>query len=132
MTVEIIRLHEAFGAELRGVDLSEPLDADDFAAVHRAHLDYGIVLFRDQHLTPGQHKAFSLRFGPAEIHVVSWYRLPGHPELIVVSNKKSSLTPTMCSLQSPKAMGCSLGSFDRMVPSPSLVAKVPTNYCELI
>jgi taurine dioxygenase len=90
MTLEIVPLHQVFGAEVRGVDLSKPLDADDFATVHRAHLDHGIVLFRDQHLTPDQHKAFSLRFGPAEIHVVSWYRLPDHPEIIVVSNKKSA------------------------------------------
>ncbi len=58
--------------------------------MHRAHLDHGLLLFRDQDLTPEQHKAFSLRFGAPEIHVVSWYRLPGHPEIIVVSNKKDA------------------------------------------
>lgn len=90
MTIEVHPLHEALGAEVRGVDLSRDIAPEDFKAIHRAHLDHGILLFRDQDLTPEQHKGFSLRFGPPEIHVVSWYRLPGHPEIIVVSNKKDA------------------------------------------
>ncbi len=88
MTIEVHKVHDALSAEIKGVDLSQDLDDETFAAIHRAHLDHGVLLFRDQDLTPEQHKAFSLRFGPPEIHVVSWYRLPGHPEIIVVSNKK--------------------------------------------
>ena len=90
MTIEVHPLHDALGAEVRGVDLSRDIAPEDFKAIHRAHLDHGILLFRDQDLTPEQHKGFSLRFGPPEIHVVSWYRLPGHPEIIVVSNKKGA------------------------------------------
>ncbi|NQV80213.1 MAG: TauD/TfdA family dioxygenase [Alphaproteobacteria bacterium] len=90
MTIEIRPLHDAFGAEVIGVDLSQSLSPEEFATVHRAHLDHGIILFRDQALTPEQHKAFSRRFGRPEIHVVSWYRLPDHPEIIVVSNKKDA------------------------------------------
>ena len=90
MTIEVHPLHDALGAEVRGVDLSRDIAPEDFKAIHRAHLDHGILLFRDQDLTPEQHKGFSLRFGPPEIHVVSWYRLPGHPEIIVVSNKKDA------------------------------------------
>jgi taurine dioxygenase len=90
MTIEVYPLHDALGAEVRGVDLSRDIAPEDFKAIHRAHLDHGILLFRDQDLTPEQHKGFSLRFGPPEIHVVSWYRLPGHPEIIVVSNKKGA------------------------------------------
>lgn len=90
MSMEVRPIHQAFGAEVRGVDLSKSLDDETFKAVHRAHLDHGLLLFRDQDLTPEQHKAFSLRFGAPEIHVVSWYRLPGHPEIIVVSNKKDA------------------------------------------
>ena len=90
MTIEVHPLHDALGAEVRGVDLSRDIAPEDFKAIHRAHLDHGILLFRDQDLTQEQHKGFSLRFGPPEIHVVSWYRLPGHPEIIVVSNKKDA------------------------------------------
>ena len=88
MTVEVHPLTGALGAEIKGVDLSKPLDEDDFKAIHRAHLDHGIILFRDQELTPEQHKAFSLRFGPPEIHVVAWYQMREHPEIMIVSNKK--------------------------------------------
>ena len=52
MTIEVHPLHEALGAEVRGVDLSRDIAPEDFKAIHRAHLDHGILLFRDQDLTP--------------------------------------------------------------------------------
>jgi len=74
------------GAEVWGLDLSQPLDAGDFARIHRAHLDHHVLVFREQHITPDQQIAFSRRFGPLQIHVLRQFQLPGHPELLVVSN----------------------------------------------
>jgi taurine dioxygenase len=74
------------GAEVLGLDLSRELDADDFARIHRAHLEHHVLVFRDQQITPEQHIAFSRRFGPLQIHVLHQFQLPGHAEILIVSN----------------------------------------------
>ncbi|KJK21861.1 taurine dioxygenase [Burkholderiaceae bacterium 16] len=83
---EIRRFDAPLGAEIIGLDLSEPLSAEDFARIHRAHLDYHVVVFRDQRITPEQQIAFSRRFGPLQIHVLHQFQLAGHPEILIVSN----------------------------------------------
>ncbi len=89
MAINVTTLSEAVGAEVEGVDVSRPLDDETFAQVHRAHLDFGVLLFRGQDITPEQQIAFSARFGDHEIHVMSQFLLPGHPELLLVSNLKN-------------------------------------------
>ncbi|WNW12890.1 TauD/TfdA family dioxygenase [Pseudomonas sp. DTU_2021_1001937_2_SI_NGA_ILE_001] len=74
------------GAEILGLDLSRPLNDSDFARVHKAHLDHHLVVFRDQHITPAQQIEFSRRFGVLQIHVLKQFLLPGHPEILIVSN----------------------------------------------
>ena len=75
-----------FGAEIAGVDLSAPLDDATFEAVRRTYFEKSIIVFHGQRLTPEQQVAFSRRFGELEIHVLKQYLLPGHPEILVVSN----------------------------------------------
>ncbi|MCQ2992875.1 TauD/TfdA family dioxygenase [Pseudomonas syringae] len=74
------------GAEILGLDLSRPLNDADFARVHRAHLDYHVVVFRDQQITPQQQIDFSRRFGVLQIHVLKQFLLANHPEILIVSN----------------------------------------------
>nr|WP_244123505.1 TauD/TfdA family dioxygenase [Burkholderia gladioli] len=76
----------ALGAEIVGLDLSRRIGEDDFARIHRAHLDHHVVVFRDQRITPDEHVAFSARFGPLQRHVLAQFALPGHPEVLIVSN----------------------------------------------
>jgi taurine dioxygenase len=81
------RFDAPLGAEIIGLDLSRPLDDDVFAAVRQAYLDSeGVLILRDQRITPEQHIAFSRRFGPLMIHVLRQYLLPDHPEVLLVSN----------------------------------------------
>ena len=53
----------ALGAEIHGVDLTKPFSAAVFEDLHQALMDYKVIFFRDQDLTPEQHIAFSRRFG---------------------------------------------------------------------
>ena len=85
---EIRRVGTTFFAEITGIDLSAPLDADDFGRVHDAHLAHGVLVFRDQHLTPEQHIAFSRRFGDTLVHSMTQFNLAEHPEILLVSNEK--------------------------------------------
>ena len=90
---DIRPLNAAFGAEVLGLDLGQPLHADDFARVHAAHLAHHVVVFRDQRITPAQQVAFSRRFGPLQIHVQKKFQLAGHPEVLIVSNIKENGEP---------------------------------------
>ncbi|MBD8616781.1 TauD/TfdA family dioxygenase [Pseudomonas putida] len=74
------------GAEIIGLDLRLPLNDQDFASIHRAHLDHHVVVFRDQRITPQQQIDFSRRFGVLQIHVLKQFLLAGHPEILIVSN----------------------------------------------
>ncbi|GAA4352142.1 TauD/TfdA family dioxygenase [Variovorax defluvii] len=85
---EIRRVDAPVGAEVIGLDIGRPINAADFARIHRAHLDHHVLVFRDQRITPEQHIAFSRRFGPLEIHVLHQFHLAGHPEILTVSNIK--------------------------------------------
>ena len=83
---EVRPLPGGIGAEIVGIDLGRALNANDFARVHRAHLDHHLVVFRDQRITPQQHIDFSRRFGKLMIHVLHQFHLQGHPEILIVSN----------------------------------------------
>lgn len=83
---EIRPLAGPLGAEVVGLDLSQPVSAEDFARFHQAHLDYHVLVIRDQHITPQQQVNFAARFGPLQIHILGQYALAQHPEVLVVSN----------------------------------------------
>lgn len=83
---EVRPLQGLVGAEIISLDLTRPLDEEDFARVHRAHLDHHVVVFRDQRITAQQQIDFSRRFGVLQIHVLKQFLLAGHPEILIVSN----------------------------------------------
>jgi taurine dioxygenase len=84
--VRIIPQDAPIGAEVRGVDLSKPLDSRTFATIEAAYDRHTVLVFRNQTLTPAQHVAFGRNFGPLEIHVLKKYLLPGQPEILLISN----------------------------------------------
>ena len=49
---ELRTLTPHIGAEIRGLDLSQPLDDGQALELERAFLDKMVLVFRDQHLTP--------------------------------------------------------------------------------
>ena len=87
-SITVTPLSAALGAEVKGLDLSRPIDETVYRQIKDALLNHLILLFRDQDITPDQHIAFSRWFGALEEHVVNQFLLPGHPEIFVVSNVK--------------------------------------------
>jgi taurine dioxygenase len=84
--ITVTRIGKHLGAEISGVDLSQPLSDDDFAQIAKAFFDNEVAFFRDQKLTPEQQVAFTRRFGVLEQHVRKESRLGAHPEILVISN----------------------------------------------
>jgi taurine dioxygenase len=84
------KLTPSIGAELDGLDLSLPLSAGVFQEIHDALLDNLVIFFRDQKLTPDQHKALGRRFGKLHIHPAPLGVLEGHPEIVVIKTDQNS------------------------------------------
>ena len=53
----------ACGCEISGLDLRAPLSPEQLAEVLAAFEQFAVLVFRDQDLTPEQHKSFSRNFG---------------------------------------------------------------------
>ncbi len=87
MTNMTIRpLGGSFGAEILGFDIGSGGTAQELALLKQALLDHGLLVFREQEITPPQHIAFSRNFGELEEHVQTRFLLKNHPEIFVVSN----------------------------------------------
>jgi len=73
----------AIGAEIGNIDLSQPLDDGEYAALRTALLEHKLLVFRDQDITAAQQVALGRRFGELEVHPV-FPQHPDHPELVVL------------------------------------------------
>ncbi|HZX87458.1 MAG TPA: TauD/TfdA family dioxygenase [Reyranella sp.] len=79
-------LNDVIGAEVSGVDLAEPLSPADFDRIKAVWFDRTILVFRGQSMTPAQQIAFTRLFGELVVYTRSTNALPGHPEVLVLSN----------------------------------------------
>ena len=84
----IRRVAGALGAEISGVDLSQPQNDETIAAIRRALTEHQVIFFRDQALTPAQQTAFGARFGPLNIHPYV-AGMAGHPEVMEIVKEPS-------------------------------------------
>ena len=84
--MNIVPTGAALGAEIRGVDLARGLDAQTFLGIEDAFNRHGVIFFRSQDISVEQQIAFARRFGEVEINVNTQACLPGHPEVLLVTN----------------------------------------------
>ena len=78
-SLQIAPLHPSLGAEVSGVDLSQPVDEPTRNALDRALADHLALVFRDQSLTPAQYLAAATAFGPPMEQHYSQHHMPGFP-----------------------------------------------------
>ena len=91
MAHRIDPLSPVLGAEVVGLDLCEPLTDAAFDEIMRAWQNAnGVIVFKDQDLTPEAQIAFSRRLGALEEHVATRFLLQGHPEIYRVSTKRDA------------------------------------------
>ena len=86
MSFELHPLPSSFGAEVLGLDLSQPVSDEAFAEVKAALLENGFLLLANQRLEPAHILAWSRRFGALETHVEASFLLPGYREIVVIGN----------------------------------------------
>jgi len=82
--LELRKTTPSCGAEVLGIDLSQPLDDAQIDALRNALAEHCVLFFREQKMTPEQQKAFGRRFGELHLHP-AWPRLlEGHPEIMEI------------------------------------------------
>jgi len=94
MALEFRRLTYALGAQVRGLDLRQPLDSDTVAQLRRAWLEHQVLVFPDADITPEQHLRFSGYFAPLEDYPLVHYRLDGYPKIFLLSNRDHQGKPS--------------------------------------
>ena len=84
--VTVLESRDVIGADVYGVDLSQPLSPAAFATLETALHTRAVLCVRQQRLTPPQFLAFARRFGAVERIFLTQYAHPQHPEIMLVSN----------------------------------------------
>ena len=88
--IAVRSLTPTVGAEIRGVDLREPLPDEVFEEVRSAFLRHQVVFFKEQErLSPDRQIAFARRFGGLHVHPAAPH-LEGLPEVFVIHTHKDS------------------------------------------
>lgn len=77
-TIEVSPLSPALGGIISGVDIAAGVSNEQFAEIRQAFIDYSVIFFRDQQITPDQHIEFARRWG--EINVNRFFQaVDSHP-----------------------------------------------------
>ena len=84
--MEIALLDKGLCAEVRGVDLSQPVAPQLLHDMRDALHRHAVLLVRGQSIPPAMQIAFCRRLGPPRVPALSQYSLPGYPPLQLISN----------------------------------------------
>ena len=82
----VVKKDAALGAEVRGIDLSRPLDAKTVAWIKRIWAEHLVLVFPGQSLTEDRQIAFSRNFGELAVHVEQDKVSTRAPEIFRASN----------------------------------------------
>lgn len=82
-------LTPAIGAEILDIDLAAENIGERIPEIRAALLEFGVIFFRDQHLTAEQHIAFARHFGELEVHPATPKDQP-NPEILRISHGPES------------------------------------------
>ena len=89
-TIEIRKSTPNIGADIFGVDLSRPLNNQQFQEVHDALMDHLVIFFRNQKLSVEQQMDFGRRFGKLHRHPASPDLVADHPEVLIIKADEKS------------------------------------------
>ncbi len=77
---------QILGARIEGIDLAQPVSADDFRPILRALGAHGVLCFPQQTLETDAFVRFGRLFGDLEINIANQFHEPGLPEVMILSN----------------------------------------------
>lgn len=89
MSLTCTPLHPVLGAQAHGIDLTQPLSAQQISAINAAMNQYAVLVFRGQALTASQQINLMSHFGEIDIGLKRVFKRPerlGDERLIDISN----------------------------------------------
>jgi len=86
MEFEVRPLTPKIGAEIRGLDLSEPLPDEIMEKVRKVWLDHVVAVFPEQDVDDEQHIEFSKQLGELELINMAALQMDGRPEIFEATN----------------------------------------------
>ena len=86
---KIIKEDSALGATITDIDLKQPLDEKLTVFISKALAENEVIFFRNQDITPEQHRAFALNFGQLHSHPV-YPTIKGFPEITILENDEKN------------------------------------------
>jgi len=89
--IDLSPLSPALGAEVRGVDLSRPVDDAVAAEIRTAFAEHLVLFFRDQALTPERQVTFARLFGPVGAYPFA-EPIAEHPQVISIIKEPHQTT----------------------------------------
>jgi len=81
----------ALGAELHGVDLTTELSTEVLKEIRRLLVEHQVIFFRDQDISPAQHKLLAESFGPLQTHP-AYGTVEGFPEITILESTPENPT----------------------------------------
>ncbi len=81
----------ALGAEVGGIDLSQPIDEDLYREIRQALVEYQVLFFRNQAIEPAHQKALADCFGPLQTHP-AYGTVEGFSEITILESTADAPT----------------------------------------
>ncbi|OPA86096.1 taurine dioxygenase [Pseudomonas fluorescens] len=118
MNLSLRPLGPAIGAEVEGLDMSQPLSEQQRHWVEHALLQHQVLFFRNQSITAAEHVAFAACFGDLHRHPI-YPHVDLHPELLLIDTavtdvRDNAIWHTDVTFLAAPAMGSVLAA--RQVP----------------
>lgn len=93
-TSQVSPLSPVLGARVQGLDLSQPLSADDQTLLADALHRHGFIVLKNQSLSAAQMVAFARHWGRPSPHVIDTFHHPQDPNILLLSNVFKDGQPT--------------------------------------
>jgi len=84
----IAPLTDHTGAEVAGLDFTQPIDGETRATLNKAFVEHHVLVIRGQHFSPDDFKAAVQLFGELQAHDKQERHVPGHPDIECISNQE--------------------------------------------
>lgn len=79
----------AMGGLVSGVNLCQDINAETYEFLHQALLDYEVLFFRDQPMSPENHASLANLFGRPQLHQ-AYAHVDGFPQLTILENDRDN------------------------------------------
>jgi taurine dioxygenase len=86
----ITPLSTALGAQISGVDISQPLNLEQRDAIEQALLKHQVLFFREQPINPQQQARFAANFGDLHIHPI-YPNVPEQPQVLILDTAETDV-----------------------------------------